>query len=549
MAGTTRPLARPQPTRDDGEAGSGKPSPTPPGGPRTPASLPKVCPACRHRYPGEFRLCPRDGEELDEVDVDQEQDELVGTTLGGIYAIVRIIGEGGMGRVYEARHTRIRTKRFAIKVLHPEYARQPDVITRFSREAEAAAAIQSPFVVDVYDVDRAKDGRPYIACEYLDGTELAVHLQQVGKIPVAEAVRLARQLCKALFAAHEQGVIHRDMKPENVFLTGDRARPIAKIIDFGISKFKDEEKSSLTKTGMIMGTPSYMAPEQARGERVDHRADIYAVGAILYAMLTGKRPFDRGDPTATLTAVLTEDPERPRSLEPSIPEALELVIQRAMAKSPDDRYASMAELDADLALFEPHERESAELGPASAAQAMTAVFTERPPPRREAATALDRQVRESALARPSIVLYAVLGTFWLVGATVTLVAGAMRMLRGGSPAENLTSMEAGLLLGASFVAMITPLALAIRHLRREVWKNTARALGVAESLRRPVVIGLVAYGFGALLVRATESVVLRRSVGVAWPAWDLLLALVTFLAAGLGTLVLRRPGKGRRGKG
>ncbi len=274
------------------------------------------------RYPGEFKVCPRDATELEEISGPAETDEMVGQTLASSYTIVRSIGEGGMGRVFEARHTRIPAKRFAVKMLHPEFTRQPEVLTRFQREAEAAATIDSPYVVDVYDVDRTADGRAFLVAEYLQGKEFANYLEEVGKMPVGAAVRVVRQVCKALTAAHAKGVVHRDMKPENVFLTGDPAQPIAKVIDFGISKLGDDAPgTALTKTGMIMGTPSYMAPEQARGERVDHRADIYAVGAILYCALTGQRPFDSGDPTATLTAVLYPRPasSRPRSLEPSIP--------------------------------------------------------------------------------------------------------------------------------------------------------------------------------------------------------------------------------------
>src|SRR5580698_6612843 len=295
-----------------------------------------------------LKVCPRDASELSEVAGEAEQDELVGQTIASSYTIVRVLGEGGMGRVYEARHTRISGKRFAVKMLHPEYTRQPDVLSRFQREAEAAATIESPYVVDVYDVDRTADGRAFLVAEFLQGKEFASYLEEVGKMPVGGAVRIVRQVCKALTAAHGKGVVHRDMKPENVFLTGDLTQPIAKVIDFGISKLDDSPGTALTKTGMIMGTPSYMAPEQARGERVDHRVDVYAVGAILYCALTGQRPFDRGDPTATLTAVLTQDPPRPRSIEPSIPEALEMVIQRAMAKEPKDRYESMTDLDAAL---------------------------------------------------------------------------------------------------------------------------------------------------------------------------------------------------------
>lgn len=313
---------------------------------------PKFCPTCQVRYPADFKVCPRDATELAESTPREGDDELVGKTLGQTYTIVRVLGEGGMGRVYEATHKRINGKRFAIKMLHPEYSRQPDVISRFQREAEAAASIHSPYVVDVYDVDRTHDGRPFIVGEFLDGQEFASYLEQVGKMPVGPAVRVVRQICKALEAAHQKGVVHRDMKPENVFLTGDLTHPIAKVIDFGISKTGDTPGTALTKTGMIMGTPSYMAPEQARGERVDHRVDIYAVGAILYCALTGKRPFDRGDPTATLTAVLTEDPPRPRSIEPTIPDPLELIIQRAMAKTPSDRFQTMTDLDAALTPYD-----------------------------------------------------------------------------------------------------------------------------------------------------------------------------------------------------
>ena len=294
----------------------------------------RMCPICGVRYPAEFKVCPRDASELREI-ADKDRDELVGSTLSQTYSIVRVIGEGGMGRVYEARHTRMASKRFAIKMLHPEFARQPDVISRFQREAEAAAAIQSPYVVGVYDVDRTADGRPFMVGEYLEGKELGDHLSKVTKLPVSAAVRIVRQICQALGAAHARGVVHRDMKPENVFLTGEVSRPTAKVIDFGISKIGDTPGTALTKTGMIMGTPSYMAPEQARGEHVDHRADIYAVGAILYAAVTGKRPFDRGDPTATLMAVLTEDSPQKRARSPSLgaPSCRNRVTMSAVANS------------------------------------------------------------------------------------------------------------------------------------------------------------------------------------------------------------------------
>src|SRR5450432_1191628 len=316
------------------------------------SALPKACPTCQARYPADFKVCPRDASPLIDA-ADDGSDPFLGATLGDAYQIVRVVGEGGMGRVYEARHTRLGNKRFAIKMLHAEYARQPDVVARFQREAEAASGIAHPNVVDVYDVHHTEDGRPYMVGEFLEGEELGGFLTRVGKIPAALAVHIVRQICQALGAAHARGVVHRDMKPENVFLVGNLATPQVKVIDFGISKVGDAGGTALTRTGMIMGTPSYMAPEQARGDKVDNRADIYAVGGILYRALTGKKPFDSDDPSATLTQVLTEDPVRPRTLEPTIPQALELVLQRAMEKKAEDRYQSMAELEADLLPFDP----------------------------------------------------------------------------------------------------------------------------------------------------------------------------------------------------
>ena len=182
-----------------------------------------------------------------------DADTLLGTTLRQNYMVERIIGEGGMGRVYEARHTRIKGKRFAVKVLHAEFLRQPEVRTRFHREAEAAALIDHPNVVGVYDVDETKDGRPYLVAEFLEGEELGDMLDRVGKLSVSQTVRVVRQVCKALAAAHTHGVIHRDVKPENVFLAGSPGRSTVKVLDFGISRLEDKSARNLTKTGMVMG--------------------------------------------------------------------------------------------------------------------------------------------------------------------------------------------------------------------------------------------------------------------------------------------------------
>jgi serine/threonine protein kinase len=493
-----------------------------------PSDIAKVCPTCGLHYPAEFKVCPRDATELDESAVDADRDELVGKILSESYTIVRVIGEGGMGRVYEARHTRISGKRFAVKLLHPQYARQPEVLSRFQREAEAAASLRSPHVIDVYDVDRTADGRPFIVSEYLEGKEFASYLEAAGQMPTGPAVRIVRQICKALMAAHANGVVHRDMKPENVFLTGDLEQPIAKVIDFGISKVGDAPGTALTKTGMIMGTPSYMAPEQARGERVDHRADIYAVGAILYCALTGQRPFDRDDPTATLTAVLTQDPPRPRSIAPSIPAQLELILQRAMAKDPRDRQQSMEELYAELAPFDPGETDLS-LAPSPGSEASLA------PVRRSILQ--DPRARAADMARPMIFLLGFLGVFASASALMTMVTGVVRLTRGGGATANLTGSEAIFLFGGLLVGALTPLILAVRHVRSSVWGNSVKAMHLSERIYRPVVAGLCGYGFASLFIRVIEGVVLRRAVAVAWPVWDLILFSIT-LAAALGAYAL-----------
>jgi serine/threonine-protein kinase len=422
-----------------------------------------------------------------------------------------------MGRVYEARRTRIRGKRFAVKLLHPEYAREPQILARFQREAEAMAMLKSPHVVEVVDVDRTADGRPFIVSEFLEGKELAELLLSQGKMPIGPAIRIVRQILRALRAAHAKGIVHRDMKPENVFLIGDLAQPRAKVLDFGISKVKDAPGTALTKTGMIMGTPAYMSPEQALGREVDHRTDIYAVGAILYHALTGRRPFEQDDPMATLSAVISEDPPRPRLLDPAIPEPLELVIQRAMAKRAGDRHASVDELSAELAPYDPGE---AALAPAGGAGAPAAGALAR-------GGAADRRV---SLARPLIVLLGAVGVSAAATGVAAAVAGIMR-LTGGGGAAHITGTEATFLVVGLACALLLPVILAARHVRRRIWGNSARAVALAERLARPVAVGLCAVGFAELLIRFMETVVLRGAAGLAWPVWDLLLFVMGGVAA------------------
>ncbi len=500
-----------------------------------PVALPKQCTTCGNRYPQDFVVCPIDATALD-VDTSEDADALVGQIIAGTYRILRVVGEGGMGKVYEAQHLRLGHRRVAVKVLHPEYSRDRDVVSRFQREAESASSITHPNVIEVYDVDTTADGRPFLVGEFLEGEELGNHLDRVGKVEIGQAVRLVRQVCRALIAAHEKGIVHRDMKPENVFMIARDGQAHVKVIDFGISKSGTGE-THLTKTGMIIGTPAYMAPEQARGDKVDARADVYATGALLYTTLTGHRPFESEDPTATLTMVLTEEPKRPRELLEDIPEGLELVVQRAMAKNPADRYQTMEELDGALANFDVAMPLSAPTleqhgniavishhgitGDASGGKGKTVMA------RQGSAPALQREARDAKIARPMIVTLTSIIAGWFLIGFVDALGGAVRMFRTG----DLTLTEAILLgLGSGFLA-VTPAVLFILHVRKVVWPNSVKAVELADDLRRMAGAAFIGYGAAAILSRAFDTIVLRQSAALASGAWDAAFFAVSFAAA------------------
>jgi serine/threonine-protein kinase len=491
----------------------------------------RQCPTCSGRYPADFKVCPRDATPLEDALHDGE-DPVVGQLLSGTYEVLRVIGEGGMGRVYEARHSRLANKRFAIKMLHQELARQPEVVTRFQREAEAASGLSHPNVVGVFDVNTAPDGRPYIVAELLEGEQLGDFLDRSGKLGTGMAIPIVRQVCRALSRAHEQGIVHRDVKPENVFLVGGEGG--VKVLDFGISKLSQQE-SNLTKTGMVMGTPDYMAPEQARGDRVDARADIYAVGAMLYRALTGRKPFEGLDPMQTLTAALVQEPPRPSSLEPSIPLELEMVMQRAMAKEPRERFQTMAELDAALAAFDPDTAVLPILANARSSTIDVSGKTVVSQPGLVAPAVAARPPHSARLARPALAFFTTLGFCWLVSNVVVAVAAFIRQLR----AADLTTSETVLLPVGALAAAATPAVIWVRYLIREVWPSTPRAVEMGSRLRRTVLYSASAYGISALFVQVFESILQRNGAGLARPGWALV-AFVVALTVGVATWILSR---------
>lgn len=283
--------------------------------------------------------------------------DLLGTTIDGKFRVRSVLGEGGMGTVFEAEHVAI-GRLVAVKVLHPAQASKKVAVKRFHQEARAAGGIGHPNICEVFDIGSLADGSPYLVMERLNGETLASRISAEGGLPFDDVIDIATDVLAALAAAHDRGILHRDVKPENVFLTRRGGVPSGvKILDFGVSKITAtvaaewEEETDLTKTGMVMGTPYYMSPEQARGERnLDGRVDVYATGILIYEALTARRPFLASNYNSLLLQILSGNPAPPIEVRPSIPKALSDAVLKAMSKKREDRYASAQEMARALAL-------------------------------------------------------------------------------------------------------------------------------------------------------------------------------------------------------
>jgi serine/threonine protein kinase len=273
-------------------------------------------------------------------------DERLGMIVGGKYRISRFLAEGGMGTVYEAQHLVVK-RRFAVKFLRSELAQRRDMLARFKLEAESAGSLESENVAAALDFGVTNQGAPYLVMEYLDGISLADLLSSHGPLPVERAADLVVQTCAGIQRAHDAGVMHRDLKPRNLFVCRrSDGTDLVKIVDFGVAKLLDQGAASgLTATGAMVGTPSYMSPEQARGEAlIDRRADVYSLGVILYELLTGHQPHPGDSYNAIIHHISTQPPLPLERREPALPTALIEIVMRALASHPDRRPASAAEL-------------------------------------------------------------------------------------------------------------------------------------------------------------------------------------------------------------
>ncbi|MBW2276084.1 MAG: serine/threonine protein kinase [Deltaproteobacteria bacterium] len=289
--------------------------------------------------------------------------DYAGEVLDGKYRLTTLLGKGGMGSVYRGQHVVI-GKLVAVKFLHAEFAGSEEVVKRFYREAQAAAAIGHDGIIDVMDVGIAPTGEPYLVMEFLEGESLADLLIRAGPLDASAAVGIFEPALQALQAAHAKNIVHRDLKPENIFLQHrEGAPPRVKLIDFGISKITaGPGGEKLTQTGSVMGTPAYMSPEQARGStELDHRADIYSMGVILYEMLTGRLPFEGENFTEIIISILTEEPIPPREAHAEFPPDAEEVLLRSLIKDPAGRYGTALEFAEALKGLSGYETREAQL--------------------------------------------------------------------------------------------------------------------------------------------------------------------------------------------
>ena len=308
----------------------------------------KLCPTCGTEYPLSVRFCDRDGSALRMANA---QGDLLGSVIADRYHILKKLGEGGMGTVYLAEHVKM-GRRAALKVMNPGMNQDPDAIARFNREAANASRLNHPNVCAIYDFGETPEGLIYLAMEFIEGESLTSLIEKNGTLAAPRAASIIHQAADALSVAHDYGIVHRDLKPDNIMISRNRdGSDLVKVVDFGIAKASSSDAQKVTKTGLVVGTPEYMSPEQLAGDKLDGRSDIYSLGLVAFNCLTGKLPFPSNSAQEAMIMRLTDFPKTLAEIKPDMewPVELQNVMDKALARDADERYLKAADFGREMA--------------------------------------------------------------------------------------------------------------------------------------------------------------------------------------------------------
>jgi serine/threonine protein kinase len=407
----------------------------------------KICPVCSTEYPDDVRFCSNDGQTLRAA---SPAHDLVGRVVADRYHVLRKLGEGGMGQVYLAEHVKMGRKS-AIKVLSPAMVYDPDAVARFNREAANASRITHPNVCAIYDFGETPEGLIYLAMEFIEGEPLTDLLAREGALPPRRAALVCMQVADALQAAHDLGIVHRDLKPDNIMLTRGRdGSDVVKVVDFGIAKaVGGDDSQKVTKTGLVIGTPEFMSPEQLAGDKLDGRSDIYSLALVLFKMVTGKLPFEASTVQETMIQRLTEEPLTLAAARPDLrfPSGLQAIFDAGLTRSPVDRYQTAAKFANDIASVVGLQRSAGLAAPLPSTRSddKTQLIDAPPPPPRSAALKRPPPVAPPAPGRKRSLVPIVLGTVVVLGGGGAAVAvfGGGRKADGAARPDTAREVRAG----------------------------------------------------------------------------------------------------------